>query len=218
MATRSRASGFTLIELLLSIAIMGMVVGIATYGFSLFARDWDGRSGGFDAALGAWQRLTLIEGCLSDSLPWLVRDTNGGLGYYFLGRDEGLTFITSSPVFAFQSIAVVRLFRERQIDGRWRLVYEEAPMIGQLLKRAEQRLRFSKRMVILKDTSSLSFQYLGWSSIEAREAELPQWWNEYDGMRTYQNPLKVAMIVDGHRSFFELPDRADAALQAVRAD
>ena len=138
MATRSRAIGFTLIELLLSVAIMGLVIGIATYSFSLFTRHWDGRSWGFDSAIGSWQRLDLVVSALNNSLPWLVYSEKGELGYYFLGRDEGVTFISDSPVFAQKSAAVIRLFREQQVGGKWRLVYEEAPLSSQSLRRANQ--------------------------------------------------------------------------------
>ena len=40
MATKVRTSGFTLVELLIALAIFGMVVGIASYGYSLFTRHW----------------------------------------------------------------------------------------------------------------------------------------------------------------------------------
>jgi prepilin-type N-terminal cleavage/methylation domain-containing protein len=231
MASRGRAIGFTLIELLLSITIMGLVIGVATYGFSLFARHWDGRSWGFDAAIGSWQRLDLVVSALSDALPWLVRGDRGELGYYFLGRDEGLTFVSDSPVFATGSAAVIRLFRERQSDGRWQLVYEEASLSSRLLRRTDQRLPFDRRMIVLRDLRSLSFEYYGWASVEERGGDvratstidstsggLPRWWPEYDGMKTFQHPLKVALNIDEQRTFFEFADRSDAVLQAVKAD
>ena len=218
MASRGRATGFTLIELLLSVAIMAMVIGVATYGFSLFTRHWDGRSWGFDSAIGSWQRLDLVTASLSDSIPWLVRGNKGELGYYFLGRDEGLTFVTDSPVFESHAAAVVRVVRERQPNGRWQLVYEEASLSRQRLRQADQRLPFDKRMVVLTDLPNLSFEYFGWSSVEDRDVQPPSWWPEYDGMQRYQSPLRVAMNIDGQRSFFDFPDRADSALQAVKAD
>jgi prepilin-type N-terminal cleavage/methylation domain-containing protein len=231
MATRSRAIGFTLIELLLSVAIMGLVIGIATYSFSLFTRHWDGRSWGFDAAIGSWQRLDLVVSALNNSLPWLVYSEKGELGYYFLGRDEGVTFISDSPVFAQKSAAVIRLFREQQVGGKWRLVYEEAPLSSQSLRRANQRLPFNRRMVVLSDLDSLSFEYFGWASIEDKGGGLrdslgpvesvggvARWWTEYDGMERFQHPLRIALLIDNHRSVFDFPDRSDSALQVVRAD
>lgn len=84
---------------------------------------------------------------------------------------------------------------------------------------------------MLRDLRSLSFEYYGWASVEERGGDvratstidstsggLPRWWPEYDGMKTFQHPLKVALNIDEQRTFFEFADRSDAVLQAVKAD
>ena len=92
-----RASGgFTLIELLIAVAIFGMVVGLATLSYSLYSKQWTGWRGGFDRTEARLQRLDLVTTALEDAIPWVVRDETGQLGFYFLGRDEGLPCIYSA--------------------------------------------------------------------------------------------------------------------------
>jgi len=227
MVADARVRGFTLIELMVAIAIFGLVVGIASYGYSLFSRQWDGWRGGFDRTEARFQRLDLVATALQDSIPWIVRDDAGQAGFYFLGRDEGLTLVTGSPVFSLHGSAVIRLFREPAGSGRWNLVYEEAPLAGVLLRAASQTLPFSYRMVVSHDLPRPTFLYFGWASLEERtraqdapELKLePRWYTDYDGLKNHQNQQRIAIELGGTRAVFFVPERADASLQRyVRAE
>lgn len=200
MVAQPRVTGFTLIELLISISVMSMVIGISTYAFALYTRHWDGQMGSFDRAAGQLQRLQLLSVAIRDSVAWLVVDEKGkDLGFYFLGRDEGMTFVTESPIFDAHGLAVIRVFRER--EGRaWRLVYEEAPLDGVLLRKASQVLPFSNRLVLLRGLSSVKFEYFGWSSRAARlmegesaGRETQQWFSDYDGIGRQHQPSRIAI-------------------------
>jgi prepilin-type N-terminal cleavage/methylation domain-containing protein len=221
-ARRVRLSGFTLVEILIAVTILAMVIGIATYGYSLFSRDWSGRLGRFASAQGELQRLDLVVRALEDTLPFVVRDPTGEPGFYFLGRDEGLTLVTSSPVFGESNLAVIRLFREAAGGGRWNLVYEEAPLRGaSALRVSTQRLPFQDRMIVLRDLQRLEFAYYGWESpaIRVAAADQPElglaarWWSEYDGLVRRQHPQRIALRLDGGEAVVFVSERADIAFR-----
>jgi prepilin-type N-terminal cleavage/methylation domain-containing protein len=221
MGTHAKVRGFTLIELLIALAIFGMVIGIATYGYSLFARSWEGRLGHFQQAQDQYQRLDLVVAALENTLPYVVRGPTGAPGFYFLGREEGLTLVTMSPIFSAGNLAVVRVFREPAGDGRWNLLYEEAPLKGVQLRLASQTLPFQHRMVVLRDVPDLEFSYFGWRSIEKRMAAadapelgyLPEWSSEFDGLELNVHPQRIAIRIGESEAVVFVPERADVSFR-----
>jgi prepilin-type N-terminal cleavage/methylation domain-containing protein len=217
----SRSHGFTLIEMLVAVAILGLVVGIGSYGYSLFTRNWSSGTRQFEQAAAQFQRLDLAVRAVSNTLPYVVRDNAGQLGFYFLGRDEGLTLVSASPVFAIGDIAVIRLFREPGTPGRWNLVYEEAPLAGVHLRAATQTLPFSHRMVVLRDLARIEFAYHGWESIEARAfaaenggaASGARWYPAYDGLLRHLHPDEIAFKFDSMEAVMLVPARGDTSMQ-----
>lgn len=226
MATSSRVTGFTLIELLISMTVLSMVIGIATFSFSLFSKHWDVKVGDFDLAAGQFQRVELAYRAVRDAAPWLVAggSSRERIGFYFLGRPEGMTFVSESPVFNDRGLSVVRVFREREEDlPTWRLVYEEAPLSEVVLRNADQTLPFQHRLVILRGLPSLEFSFYGWKSLEARSAGAdggaiaPEWFAEYDGVNRQQQPMKVAMRMGSSDVFFDMAERDDVILGRAAA-
>jgi prepilin-type N-terminal cleavage/methylation domain-containing protein len=221
MATSARLRGFTLIELLISITVLSMVIGIATFAFSLFSKNWQARTGDFELAAGQLQRVDLLHGAIRDAAAWLVTsgESAENRGFYFLGRDEGMTFVTESPVFEPNGLAVVRVFREREANNQtWRLVYEEASLRATLLRNAEQNLPFQNRLIILTGVTSIEFRYFGWRSLTARTEGIetglmaPEWFAEYDGIVRQQQPMRVALRVGATEVFFDVAERDDVIL------
>ena len=221
MGTHAKVRGFTLIELLIALTIFGMVVGIATYGYSLFSRSWEGRLGRFQQAQDQYQRLDLVVAALENTLPYVVRGATGAPGFYFLGREEGLTLVTMSPIFSAGNPAVVRVFREPSGNGKWNLLYEEAPLKGVQLRLASQTLPFQHRMVVLRDVADLEFSYFGWRSIEKRMAvadapELgyaPEWSTEFDGLVLNVHPQRIAIRIGDSEAVVFVPERADVSFR-----
>lgn len=213
-AARARAiSGVTLVELLIAMAISTLVIGLATFSFSLFTRDWKGRTTGFEREAAQAQRLDLLSGALEAAVPWLVRDQKGRFGYYFLGRPEGLTLISSDPVFGGGAPAVIRVFREYDADGKLQLVYEQASLLGVVLSNADQNLPFKNRMVIVKGLRKLDFRYYGWESMvdrvsaDADAGRKPVWTTEFDGLRRMEHPLRIALDIDDGEAVYFMPER-----------
>jgi hypothetical protein len=207
--------------MLVALTIFGMVMGIAGYGYSLFTRDWKSRLARFDTAQGQYQRLDLVVAALENTLPYVVRDAEGRPGFYFLGRDEGLTLVTLSPIFSSGYPAVIRVFREPSGPGTWNLLYEEASLKGLQLRSAAQTLPFKHRMVVLRDVSGLEFSYYGWHSIEQRMraadspelGDKPEWSTTFDGLEIRMHPQRIAMRIDGQEAVVFVPERADASFR-----
>lgn len=218
-ARRKLTRGFTLIELLVVMAIMSLVIGSATFSFSLFSSHWERRSDGFAREVGQLQRIELVSEAVEDALPWIVRGTSGRVGFYFLGRDEGLTLVSGSPVFDSGRPAVIRLFRETDELGQWRLVYEEAPLAGVALRDANQVLPFRHRLVVASGITELKFRYFGWQSmaskIQAAEGlseVTPAWSDQYDGIEKGMHPDRIGITLGEDETVFAVPQRADTAL------
>ncbi len=219
MATPRKLSGFSLLEMLVAVVVLSMVIGISTYAYSMFIRQWDGHLGRFDEAQAQYQRLEWLATALQDTLPYVVRDDKGELGFYFLGRDEGLTSVTMSPVFGVGEPALIRVFREPDDSGTWRLVYEEAPFAGNVLAEADQRMEFRHRLVIARGLPRPEFRYFGWADLQSRvnaENSLGAgyaWFGEYDGLRRQFHPEKVELRLGSDAAVFDIPARADALVR-----
>jgi prepilin-type N-terminal cleavage/methylation domain-containing protein len=213
VAARASLRGFTLIELMIVLAITGLLIGLSTGAFSLFSQNFTKRESGFRESAERLRRLDLVYAAIESAVPWVVKADDGGYGYYFLGRDEGLTLVTVSGIYSAGAPAVIRLFREPDGPGRWQLVYEEAALAETVLARADQELPFSHRLIVLKDLSGLEFEYFGWPTkaamLAAEEDSLsaPVWTNEYDGLKTGVHPSLIKIRFDSAEWFFSVPTR-----------
>ncbi len=220
MAAPRALRGFTLVEMLVALVVLSLVIGISTYAYSLISRQWDGKLGRFEQAQAEFQRLDWLAASLEDTLPYVVRDTGDEIGFYFLGRDEGLTLVTMSPIFETGAPALIRVFREADSDGSWNLVYEEAPFDQQLLVRADQRLEFRHRLVIARDLPRPEFRYYGWPDLATwlRSGLEPgagrSWFIEYDGMTRRFHPEKIELRFGGSATVFAVPARIESQLRA----
>ena len=216
MATPRALKGFSLLEMLVAVVVLSMVIGISTYAYSMFIRQWDGRLGRFDEAQAQYQRLEWLAAALEDTLPYVVRDDEGALGFYFLGREEGLTLVTMSPIFAIGEPALIRVFREPDEEDAWKLVYEEAPFAGTLLVHPDQRMDFRHRLVIARGLPRPVFRYFGWTDLRSRvtvEESLSAerlWFDEYDGIVRQFHPEKIELRLGREAAVIGFPVRIDA--------
>ena len=210
-ATRTR--GYSLIELLIATTIAGLTIGLATYSFSLFSSAWSRFAKDWSRSAAQMQRLELVEAAVESAVPWVVRGRNGNPGYYFLGREEGLTLVTSRAVFSPGGLAVIRLFREPDTNGNFMLVYEEAPLNDMLLKNAEQVLPFQQRIVVVRGLKGITFRYFGWADANAfarsldETVEQPLWFSDYDGLSRNMHPFRIGVGLGGNEIVYPMARR-----------
>jgi hypothetical protein len=204
-------------------AVMSMLTVVASYAFSLFSRDWTVVSKGYERAAGQFRRFELMQRAILDSLPWVVEREDGSEGLYFLGRADGLTLVTGSPIFSTNSLAVIRLIVEKTADGHSRLVYEEAPLKELILLRADQALPFTFRITIMESATDIVFQYRWLQTAIADDTggggssdSVLVWAAEFDGLELLGQPVDMSLEIGGTTTYFALPQRADTALGRVR--
>lgn len=190
--------GFTLVELLITMAIMALIMAIAGFNYNQYSQFWHKRLGNFDQQQAQMRGKLQLRDALNAMAPYIVKNSNGDWVYYFLGREEGLTFISYAPIFAQEGgTSVVRVFREPQQDGNFRLIYEEAPLSPVSLMRVDQVLNFKYRLVIADDLPEINFSYYGWPNVESKYIKenssivSATWSNSYDGAETKLQPDKV---------------------------
>jgi prepilin-type N-terminal cleavage/methylation domain-containing protein len=209
--------GFTLVELLIAMTIMLVMLVLAATAYQLYNDSWQRDLSKIERSYQSFRYHELMLDAMQGILPLAVTD-QGSRAFYFLGREEGFTAVSYAPIFNSAYPAVIRVFRETNADGSYRLVYEEASLQHVVLKSAEQNLPFSRRQVIVNNVSELSFRYFGWKDIDLRMAamgdinvslrEKPEWFEEYDSLSRRLHPQKIQIVIADFPLEFAIPDRS----------
>jgi type II secretory pathway component PulJ len=216
-------SGFSLVELLLALSIMFAVLVLAATAYQLYTSSWKRDLSNIEQS---YQRLRFHElmlDALQGIIPLAVTESaeNNKIGFYFLGREEGFTAVSASPIYNAQAPAVIRVFREQNENGSLRLVYEEASLVTQPLVYANQELPFNYRQVLLDNLTSLEFSYYGWFNRQARvesmdgfSTEIKKgWYKDYDGLIRQFHPDLIRINIDGFEMQIAVPNRTDLGLR-----
>src|SRR5690606_5510364 len=131
--------------------------------YQLYTETWKRDLSRIDNTFAQFRYFELALDAMQAILPLAVTDS-GARAYYFLGREEGFTAVTYAPVYHIGFPAVIRVFREQNDNGSFRLVYEEASLQHTVLKDAGQNLPFSYRQVVADNLTALTFSYYGWDN------------------------------------------------------
>ena len=230
-SARRSLSGFSLVEMLIAVAIFSLLVALASYAISLFGRRAVEIGSGHHTTIARSQKLDLVVRALRDSVPWVVRDAMGSPGFYFLGRADGMTFVSGSPIFNPSGLSVIRLFAEPESGSErsFRLVYEEAPLAALRLTAADQILPFEHRLIIRERLRQAEFRYFGWESLEAggvpsedqepgQSVQVPKWYREFDGLSRRISPERVGISINGIELVVEVSSRGRSTLGRYWSD
>ena len=199
---KAKQTGYTLVEVLIAMVLLVSLMFTANYSYSQYSSYWAGRLGQFDRTVFGFQSLLQVKDTIDSVIPYIVEEDDDQYTFYFLGRDQGATFVTAAPIFAVtqNDAAVVRLFVEQNNEG-YQLVYEEAPLSDRLLVKLNQELTFKHRLVLMNSTEPLRFSYLGWQQWEHKvlradyPKELPTWRSNYDAGVTRAQPVAMQLHI-----------------------
>ncbi|MGB1197717.1 MAG: PulJ/GspJ family protein [Thalassotalea sp.] len=204
------SQGFTLVELLLAMVVFSSLIALATYSLMHFERFWHKDLGKFSQVKFNNQSLLQLNDVIKSAYPQIALTKRKNEAYYFLGRDEGITFVSYAPIFSsLAEPAVVRIFRESSNNG-YRLVYEEAPLNNQPLIYLAQELNFIHRLILIDNLPSLSFMYCGLPQrsigLDISKKNDPSCFSEYDGVETRLNPEIIIISMAEEKLVFDLPN------------
>lgn len=209
--------GFTLIEMLISATLLMIVLGTAMYGYQLYMQFWHKEEAQQSIRFDSYRNSDLLYTALRGIVPYAVQRKQA-YAFYFLGRDDGFTAVTQSPIFNPGALAVIRVFRETTTQGGLQLVYEEASLRSMLLIDAEQELPFSHRLVITTALTQLEFRYQQTSNeindtFPEQLVRVRKWLPEFDGLLLGTHPTKIKLTVNSLVIDIEVPDRQNLLLQ-----
>ncbi len=216
-AESGKSGGFTLIELLISFTIMMMILGIGFQGYRLYSNSWKKDLSQFSNTFEAYKTQDLFTVAVRGIIPYMVK-AGDKQAFYFLGREEGFTAVTLSPMFNAGASAVIRVFKEQLPNGRFQLVYEEASLMGLVLVSPDQELPFQHRQIIMVDLPAIEFGYFGikskqslFDALSSQAGDVPasEWYSAYDGLQAEMNPAKVRIKIDALEIVIPVPARAN---------
>jgi len=190
--------GFTLVELLITMALLSMIILIGSSAFGMFGQRWDGRLGQFDATMRSTQNIMLVQDVLSSLMPYVAYNRDGKPIIYFEGNRNGFVAVSSKSIFSDNDFAVVRFSVRQNVELDYDVLYEESPMVDDVLVSLNQPLEFSRPMVLFESVSDPLFQYYGWAIAGERNSEdsavinPPQWLDDYNGLEALYAPIKAS--------------------------
>jgi len=209
-----RQSGFTLIELLVATVLMLSMVTIASLGFDWFSQQWTRRLSTIEQSYQNYIQQQQFETAISGIVPYMV-NKGDDFGYYFLGRKEGFTAVSLTPIFEADHPAVIRVFSEQTTNG-YQLVYEEASLKELILISSDQILPFKHRLIVTGGAAQIAFKYLIENHIITGNEELPDgiksqtsfdWKEELDGISTKKHATKIEVVQDDYSFKVMIPKR-----------
>ncbi|WP_286271765.1 prepilin-type N-terminal cleavage/methylation domain-containing protein [Thalassotalea hakodatensis] len=219
-----RSKGFTLIEMLVSMTLLSMVMLIATNAYSLFSDRWNGRLGYFNQTLTTTKNLLLLQESLQSITGYVVTDNKQGAKYYFEGNRNGFVAVTLRSMFDPEVAAVIRLKFEQNEDFTFRLLYEESPMVQQMLVQVTQQLEFEHSVVLFDRVKNAEFLYFGWSSLENKNwtpdltsMQPPQkeWLSDYNSLEKLVFPEQVSVTFTVEGKQYSIQSRLNRPIPAV---
>ena len=209
--------GFTLVEMLISATLLMIVLGTAMYGYQLYMQYWQREKAQYSTQFAEYRNTDLFYTALRGIVPYAVQQEEL-YAFYFLGRDNGFTAVTQTPIFNPDGLAVIRVFREVGKQGHIRLVYEEASLKDSLLLEAEQELPFNHRMVVSDSMLAVEFLYLRYEykindEFPEQTDKIRVWESTLDGLKQGVHPIQIRLQLNNLVMNVPVSDRQNLLLR-----
>jgi general secretion pathway protein J len=184
--------GYTLIEVLISVTIFSATVTVACVALDQALKQYQRVA---EKGVNFWDnaRLLWIAKSFASTMNYLVNTKSAGYYPYFIGTQEMVSFVTSSPLASDEPV-VAWVKKEVEPSGSTSLIYYELPIQTMKLEDMERALTFEdfkkgKSTAILSDVTDLEFGFYGYDE----KGEVLQWESTYEGARTKRLPVSVSI-------------------------
>ncbi|NMP32947.1 prepilin-type N-terminal cleavage/methylation domain-containing protein [Thalassotalea sp. M1531] len=169
-------NGFTLIELLISISILSLILLLGSYSYSLLAERWQSALTKFDLVEKDTRAFSLFNAVLSGIYPSVIYEkSNGSIrpSFFFSGSEDRLLSVTRGGLLNDFYPEVFRLVATKNSNGKIDVIYQLSAL-KQPITSIEQEVTFSNNIELFSDLDVFELRYLGWDSIQEKDAGLEQ--------------------------------------------
>lgn len=214
-----KVKGFSLIEALVAIAILSAVILIANSFLSALINRWGNETGLFEKAIKTSKSTLSLMDQMGAIFPYVAIDQGNVPRIYFEGNENGFISIINEKNDKSSNEVVLRVSLEEDQSGTFRVIRERWQLPKGRILRINEEIPFGPPELILGGLSSAQFSYLGWESLEDREAfqasraqgNPPNWTNRHNALSLGMMPLSIGLTIaneDGVKQLVKTPNDA----------
>lgn len=193
--------GFTLIEMLIAATVMMAVLMIASSGYSFFADRWRADNSGHRQHVAQKRTQMMMMDVLNGIVPFFRHGESRSEEsfYLFEGDNHHLKAVSAKPIFS-SSLAIVQIEAIDMGNGKWQLLYKEAPLTAPIHDEGEPSFVYEK--VLFEDLEQAGFRFYGWPNYEARTnyfdsgVGTPQWLDQYSSKKARIMPYAIGITMN----------------------
>lgn len=184
-------------------AIFSSMVLLASAALNQGLRQYQGL---MEKGLDFWRyaRYFWIERSFDSATDYYVYTKEDGWAPYFLGNQEGISYVSLSPL-AGDLPVVVWIRNEREEGGKRSLVYYELPVFAKSYQEIDRDYAFGdykkgNSFKLLEGVEGVEFSFYGHDLTRRKDL----WYGDYDGRRRKLLPslVKVTFSQDGRKGGF----------------